>query len=187
MEHENSEVGVQWTGQELYERQRQVVVARNPAFDVRVAAIGLQAHANVGAVLRVADAAGCSQVLFVDRQMNVHLNRKAANISRQSENLVPWLSLTTHEFVEVATAVPATLPPLIALELTTASHNLFTHELPPQCTFVIGSERDGIPADVLGRCQFAVHIPMYGLNGSMNVTHALAVALFEHRRRYPPV
>ena len=180
---QNSETGVQLSGQELYDRQKQIVAARSAAFDVRVAAIGIQAHANVGAILRVADAAGCSQVLFVDRQMNAHLNRKAANISRQSENLLPWVSLTTDQFVEMA----GTLPMLIALELTTASHNLFTCELPPQCTFVIGSERDGVPANVLSLCQFAVHIPMYGLNGSMNVTHAMGVALFEHRRRFPPV
>ena len=183
MDKEDCKVGRQWSGQQLYERQKQIVAARDAVFEVRVAAIGIQAHANVGAILRVADAAGCSQVLFVDRQMNEHLNRKAANISRQSENLLPWLSLTTAQFVDMARA----LPPLIALELTTTSHNLFTCELPPQCTFVIGSERDGVPANVLSLCQFAVHIPMYGLNGSMNVTHAMAIALFEHRRRFPPV
>ncbi|WP_373693577.1 hypothetical protein [Limnofasciculus baicalensis] len=34
---------------------------------------------------------------------------------------------------------------------------------------------------MLEHCQQAVQIPMYGVNGSMNVTHALAIVLFEWR------
>jgi tRNA G18 (ribose-2'-O)-methylase SpoU len=77
-----------------------------------------------------------------------------------------------------------TFQPLIALELTSTSRAIFTTELPADCTFVIGSERHGIPAALLSACDSAIHIPMYGTNGSMNVTHALGVALFEWRRQH---
>ena len=52
METTNSEIGAQLSGQALYDRQKQIVAARTAVFDVRVAAIGIQAHANVGAILR---------------------------------------------------------------------------------------------------------------------------------------
>jgi tRNA G18 (ribose-2'-O)-methylase SpoU len=73
--------------------------------------------------------------------------------------------------------------PLIALEITSTSRAIFSAELPADCAFVIGNERHGIPKAILSVCQQAIHIPMYGTNGSMNVTHALGVALYEWRRQ----
>ncbi|HEY9052502.1 MAG TPA: TrmH family RNA methyltransferase, partial [Gammaproteobacteria bacterium] len=76
------------------------------------------------------------------------------------------------------------LQPMIALELTTRAENLLETDLPEQCSLVIGSERHGISAEILDKCQRAVFIPMYGINGSMNVTHSLAIALYEWRKQH---
>lgn len=72
---------------------------------------------------------------------------------------------------------------MIAVELTSRSIDLFKTTLPEECTLVVGNEEHGIPAAVLELCQQAVHIPMFGVNGSINVTHALAIARFEWRRQ----
>ncbi len=47
---------------------------------------------------------------------------------------------------------------------------------------VLGSERDGLPADVLSRCSESATIPLSGGAESLNVATAGAIALYEARR-----
>ena len=55
--------------------------------------------------------------------------------------------------------------------------------LPERVTFVLGAEREGVPAEVLERCDGSVSIPLAGRAESLNVTAAAAVALWEWQRR----
>ena len=50
-------------------------------------------------------------------------------------------------------------------------------------TFVLGAEREGLPSDVLERCDAVASIPMADGAESLNVAVAGAIALYEHRRR----
>lgn len=56
-------------------------------------------------------------------------------------------------------------------------------DLPERVAFVLGAEREGVPPDVLARCEGAASIPMAGGAESLNVAVAGAIALWEHRRR----
>src|SRR5665648_19596 len=47
----------------------------------------------------------------------------------------------------------------------------------------LGNERNGLPEEILQKCHQKVHIPMTGKCKSMNVSHALAVAIFEWQRQ----
>ncbi len=49
--------------------------------------------------------------------------------------------------------------------------------------FVLGAERDGLPDDVLARCDATVTIPIAGGAESLNVAMAGTVALYELARR----
>ena len=49
-------------------------------------------------------------------------------------------------------------------------------------TFVLGAERDGLPEEVLARCDARVTIPQEPAAESLNVAIAGAVALYERRR-----
>ncbi|MBI3763961.1 MAG: TrmH family RNA methyltransferase, partial [Chloroflexi bacterium] len=171
--------GEQLEGQVLYERQKEMRGAGAYLPGPPIVAVGLQVPENIGSVLRLADAAGSQRVIFLN-----HAASDLARVRRAARNcdaLVKWEFLSQEEFLA---EIAPSLPQLIALELTTRSLSIFKANLPEQCAFVIGSERYGIPPSVLAECQQAVHIPMYGVNGSMNVTHALAVALFEWRRQH---
>jgi tRNA G18 (ribose-2'-O)-methylase SpoU len=170
--------GKQLDGQVLYERQKASLAAKAHVPGPTIIAFNLQVNENMGGVLRLADAAGCRQVVFVGSPaFDISRIHKAA---RNSEALVKWTATSHEDFL----AHIADYKPLIALEITTASTPIFEAQLPSACAIVIGGERHGVPADVLAACDFAVHIPMFGVNGSMNVTHALAVALFEWRRQH---
>jgi RNA methyltransferase, TrmH family len=50
-------------------------------------------------------------------------------------------------------------------------------------SFVLGSERDGLPDDVVARCDARVTIPLEPGAESLNVAAAGAIALYETRRR----
>jgi tRNA G18 (ribose-2'-O)-methylase SpoU len=168
--------GNQLDGQVLYERQR-AHRSRGVKPGPRIAAAGLEMNVNVGAVLRLAEAAGSPEVIFI--RETPYKAKSIRRVARNCFDLIRWQVQTQDQFL----AGCSSLQPLVALELTTRSVSIFETRLPDAFTLVIGSERDGIPAAILARCQQSVHIPMFGINGSMNVTHALAIALFEWRRQ----
>jgi TrmH family RNA methyltransferase len=60
-------------------------------------------------------------------------------------------------------------------------------ELPERLTFVLGAEREGVPEDVLARCDASAWIPMAPGSESLNVAAAGAIALYEHSRRRAPL
>jgi len=174
-------VGEQLEGQILYENQKQIRSDLEYLAAPTVIATDLKVAENIGSVLRLADAAGCSRVIFLSDVEDQDL-RKIKRTARSSDSFLVWDKQTYDEFF--ANEIQQ-LEPLIAVEITSKSTNIFEGHLPQSCTLVIGNERHGIPEAILQRCSRAVHIPMYGVNGSMNVTHALAIALFEWRRQHP--
>ena len=50
-------------------------------------------------------------------------------------------------------------------------------------TFVLGAEREGLPGEVLGRCDQRATIPLAGETDSLNVAMAGTIALYELSRR----
>lgn len=174
-------VGHQLDGQTLHERQKQLR-EQYLLSKLNVIAVEIQTPENIGSIFRVADAAGCAQVVFVNAQANLEFAHRARKLSRSCDQWVDWHVFDHQEFHKQR----ALFDPLIAVEITSGSTSLYESSLPENCSFVVGNERCGIPEDILHLCKAAVHIPMFGVNGSMNVSHALAICLFEHRRRYSP-
>jgi TrmH family RNA methyltransferase len=56
-------------------------------------------------------------------------------------------------------------------------------DLGESMTFVLGAERQGLPPEVLRRCEAQVTIPQPGPAESLNVAAAGAIALYEASRR----
>jgi RNA methyltransferase, TrmH family len=56
-------------------------------------------------------------------------------------------------------------------------------DLSGEVVFVLGAERDGLPAEVLERCDVLASIPQHGEAESLNVAMAGTVALYELSRR----
>ena len=106
---------------------------------------------------------------------------KIKKMARSCDALVKWKTETTTNFLNEDIRSGSQT---VAIELTTGSKNLFDVRLPKDCTFVVGNERFGISPELLQKCSYAVQIPMYGVNGSMNVSHALGIVLFEWRRQH---
>jgi TrmH family RNA methyltransferase len=56
-------------------------------------------------------------------------------------------------------------------------------DLGERATFVLGAEREGLPAEVVAGCDATAHIPLAPNAESLNVAMAGAIALYEWRRR----
>jgi TrmH family RNA methyltransferase len=124
---------------------------------------------NVGTLIRTADAFGAFVALSdgcADPTSSKALRASAGAIFR-----VPLSDF------DVAPA------PYIAL-VARGGDPLGGAELPVRATFVLGAEREGVPAEILERCDATVSIPMAGGSESLNVAVAGAIALYEHARKH---
>ncbi len=124
---------------------------------------------NVGTIVRAADALGPAFVALsrgcADPTGPKALRASAGAVFRVPQG--PWDD------------APA---PRIAL-VPRAERALWDVELGERVTFVLGAEREGLPAEVLAGCEETVSIPLAASAESLNVAVAGAVALYERKRR----
>ena len=165
------------TSEELHQRQRRPILSLlRPV----VIAAGVNDSANIGMILRICDAVACQQAIFVDVEQPQ--SRRIKSVSRSMSDKMAHSFISFNELNRMI----GSLGQLVAVEITTESDDLYDAELPQNVTFVIGNERHGIPQNVLNLCSCAVHIPMFGINSSMNVATALGIALYEWQRQMRP-
>ncbi|HKJ41754.1 MAG TPA: TrmH family RNA methyltransferase [Sunxiuqinia sp.] len=143
-----------------------------------VAAWKVKNPGNVGSLMRLVDNVGGDTLILVDdenskREASI---RKTAGLSYKNVQLVYESSA---EFFKM---IPADFT-LVAIETSEQSQNIFATKLPAKIAFLLGSEMHGLPPDLIQKCQQSVHIPMTGKCKSMNISHALAVSLFEWQRQ----
>jgi TrmH family RNA methyltransferase len=123
---------------------------------------------NVGTLLRAADAFGASVALSPGSADLT--GPKAVRASAGAVFRVP-----TSEFDEPSGRRVALVPrdgtPLPELELG------------PETVLVLGAERDGLPEEVLARCDVHATIPQASSADSLNVAMAGTIALYELARR----
>ena len=146
----------------------------------RVAVIhGVVDTTNIGAIFRSAAALGIDAILLSPDSCDP-LNRRAVRVSMGSVFLVPW------------TWRPRPVSSLREMGFCTASLALTDRSVPidypelkeiPRLAIVMGTEGDGLPAEVLSESDYVVRIPMWHGVDSLNVAAASAVAFWELRAR----
>lgn len=123
---------------------------------------------NVGTLVRTADAFGAFVALSsgcADPTSSKALRASAGAIFR-----VPLLDFDDAPSPRVALVADGGQP-------------LGDVDLGERVTFVLGAEREGVPKDVLERCDASASIPMAPGAESLNVAVVGAIALYEHSRR----
>jgi tRNA G18 (ribose-2'-O)-methylase SpoU len=167
--------GHQLSSEELHARQQQQFTdIPGPV----VIAVGVVDPFNIGSIFRICEAAGCKEIIFID-STDIGA-QKVKRASRHTSRMVPFQCVSQEGFERIISR----LPTLVAVEITSKSNDLYSTHLPQDVALVVGGERYGIPEDILQRCAYAVHIPMFGVNSSMNVATSLGIVLYEWHRRY---
>lgn len=154
--------------------------ARHPLvkFPVRVLADDFDVPMNVGSVFRLCDALGVEK-LYLTGTSPSPSNRKVIKTARSTEHYVE------HEYGVDPVAVVHDLKhsgyTIIGLEITSDSVDLRSMDFSrmEKICLIIGAEGTGIKQALLDCCDVTVHIAMRGMNSSMNVATACAIALYE--------
>jgi tRNA G18 (ribose-2'-O)-methylase SpoU len=137
----------------------------------------LQTPENYGNIIRLADTIGCPVLYLLKSNFPVS-ERKIRKTAGDSFHRIKIIYLTEEELED---QLPLGFT-LVGLETASGSQNIFQTTLPQSMALVVGNEKNGIQSALLEKCSLTVHIPLTGECTSLNVTHALAVALFEWLR-----
>ena len=140
---------------------------------------GITDPRNLGACLRVADAAGVHAVI-APKDRAVGLTDVAMKAASGAAETVPYIMVTN---------LARTLRELKERDIWVigtagvASEDLYAAQWPVGVAWVMGAEGDGMRRLTRETCDALVHIPMAGSVDSLNVSVAAGVCLFEAVRR----
>lgn len=134
---------------------------------------------NIGAIFRAAAALGIDAALLTPDSCDP-FNRRSVRVSMGSVFLLPWTwldggieSLAAYGFKTAAMALTDNSVPLDHPQLMEEN----------RLAIVMGTEGDGLPAEVIASADYTVKIPMARGVDSLNVASAAAVAFWQLRRR----
>jgi TrmH family RNA methyltransferase len=157
-------------------------LARRPALAVVLA--GIADPGNAGTVLRTADAAGASVVVFPDGTVDPY-NDKCVRASAGSVFHVDLVRGGTAEGAVAALRADG------CTVLAADGHGerdldalLDAGALGARTAWVFGSEAHGLPASVAGAADARVRVPMHGRAESLNLAAAAAVCLYASARAH---
>ncbi len=130
---------------------------------------------NIGAFIRLADAFSIEKIIICGS-----LNISEKKINKSSKNLAKWVC------IEHSDSTTASLQTLIgegytifSVELCHQSINYKEVSYPSPCVLVLGNESEGVSEAVLQLSHQHIHIPMFGMGNSLNVSTAGAIVLAE--------
>ena len=140
---------------------------------------GITDPRNLGACLRVADAAGAHAVI-APKDRAAGLTDVAIKTASGAAESVPYVTVTNlartlRELKERDICVVGTAGE--------AEHDLYAAQWPAATAWVLGAEGEGMRRLTRETCDLLVRIPMHGAVESLNVSVAAGVCLFEARRR----
>lgn len=140
---------------------------------------GIQDPHNLGACLRVADAAGAHAVI-APKDRAVGLTQSAIKVASGAAEAVPYITVTN---------LARTLRELKERGIwiigadASAETDLYTAAWPQATAWILGAEGGGMRRLTREHCDQLLALPMLGSVQSLNVSVAAGICLYEARRR----
>jgi len=157
--------------------EHQDFVAKNNKYPLSLFLHNISSPLNVGGFFRLADALGIEKIYF-SGITPMPPNSKITKTSRSAEKYVEF------EFVDDAMDALKELQQnnveIVCLEICNTSKDLnnFKAEKDKRYCLVLGEENRGVAQEILDISDSIYHIPMEGVNSSMNVVSACAIASY---------
>lgn len=139
---------------------------------------------NIAGLSRTCEIFQASKLVLSD--LKVLKDKHFKTISVSAENWIPFEECSRNDeegMVSYLTNLKDLGYSLIALEQTSNSHSLETFTFPEKCVIVLGTEKEGIPARILGIMDFCVEIPQLGIIRSLNVHVSASLCIWEYSRQ----
>ena len=135
---------------------------------------------NVGTILRTA-AAWSVEVLWLVGSTAHPDHPKVGKTALGCERYLRWHALPS---IEPAVGAAHELGyRVVGVELATDARPLHEADLNADVALVVGHEDRGLTREALAACDEVAYVPLLGRVGSLNVATAVAVAVYEARRR----
>jgi tRNA G18 (ribose-2'-O)-methylase SpoU len=145
-----------------------------------IIAEGLQSPENMGSILRLAGNIGALNTTFISDKAPEFRAAKIKRTASGADSKTNWQIISSLE--DLRSLIPVDYR-LIAIETSEKASSLYSYHFHEKIALVVGSESYGISKELLAMTEDQVFIPIPGIISSLNVTHALSIALFEWFRQ----
>jgi tRNA G18 (ribose-2'-O)-methylase SpoU len=133
---------------------------------------------NVGSIFRTADGLGVEK-LYLSGYTPEPIDRfgrkrnKFSKVSLGAEDTVGWESVD--DVLSLINELQAEGVSVVACEPTSEAVDINNVSLPGDVCLVFGNEVDGIPEEVIDRCDQVVKVTMQGVKSSLNVSVSFGI------------
>ncbi|MDH5388436.1 MAG: TrmH family RNA methyltransferase [Gammaproteobacteria bacterium] len=150
-------------------------------YPISILADNITLTKNIGALFRLCDSLGVEH-LYIASNAATSPDPKLSKVSRFTERTVSHS--TEQAPLQIIKELRQKGYTIISLELTTNSINIreFDFTATDKICLILGNEANGVNDDLLAVSDHCIHIPMLGMNSSMNVICAASIAVFEISR-----
>lgn len=134
---------------------------------------GLSDLGNIGSIFRIADALRIEKIYIYnyDKEFNKKL------FQRKSRSTIKYVSYRyTNDIKELLNLKNSYK--FIVLDKTNKSVEYNNVDYSGNICLIIGSENTGVSKELINASDFSVHLPMFGINTSINVASATGIALY---------
>ena len=159
--------------EERVDAKRRIEFIKNNPHPISLVLDGLSNPRNIASIFRIAEAARV-KCIYGYQMPGLEKEKKFTRISRNTIDLVPFKVLENVEQLKLC----LTEMKIVALEITDTSIPYMEYHPEKECCLIIGNEKNGVRPELLQLAETCIHIPMYGLNTSMNVAVATGIATF---------
>jgi 23S rRNA (guanosine2251-2'-O)-methyltransferase len=135
---------------------------------------------NLGACLRVADAAGAHAVI-APKDRAAGISAIVSKVASGAAESVPYYMVTN--LARMLDDLKERSIWIVGAD-ESADKTIYESDLPASIAWVLGAEGEGMRRLTRERCDLLARIPMHGSVASLNVSVASGVCLFESRRRH---
>lgn len=141
----------------------------------------IRSHYNVGAMFRTADGAEVSKLYLVGVTPSPvdRFGRPVLEIHKTAlgaELIIPWESRDDIE--ALITELKEAGVTVVAVEQSVNSVKLKDFVVPKSVAYIMGSETEGLPEEVLAAVDVILEIPMLGAKESLNVSVAAGIVMY---------
>ena len=141
---------------------------------------------NVGAIFRTADGAGVSKIYLSgytpipsdeNKSYKTQADKMIEKTALGAEKNIPWEKC--QDLKKLLEKLKEEKISIVALEKNDGATDIKKYKTKFPMALILGNEVEGVPEDILQKCDAVVSIPMRGQKESLNVSVAAGIAMYE--------
>lgn len=134
----------------------------------------LQNGYNIGVIIRLCESLRITSLYICGSTPTL----KSKKVLKTATGVWKWLNIIyCDSTIEAINEVKKANYTVYGVELAKKSISYLDISYPKKCAFVFSNERYGMNEAVLSKCESSIHIPMYGMGNSINVSSCASIIM----------